>query len=264
LYYSGVPQADLTFLYGQYVPQCDHVIDKHYDDYQTLQYMAGGAVELGVGETQYLLKGKWFWSAFAGPRISFHVAVGHSTWTHRFIAFRGPLVGRWTAERLFPIVPQRPPGGRDFAGRFDQLLRNAGRADRWGRLHAINLVEGILIELAEARSQVPAGEPWLDRTLEVLTAAADGGEVDYAGLSEELGMDQTTLRRRFRAAMSMSPHAYLLQCRATSARRLLGETDLPIKSIAQQLGYRDVYFFSRQFRQMTGVPPAVYRRSRHG
>jgi len=62
----------------------------------------------------------------------------------------------------------------------------------------------------------------------------------------------------------MSPHAYLLQCRATSARRLLGETDLPIKSIAQQLGYRDVYFFSRQFRQMTGVPPAVYRHSRHG
>ena len=32
----------------------------------------------------------------------------------------------------------------------------------------------------------------------------------------------------------------------------------------QDLGYRDVYFFSRQFRVITGVPPAMYRRSRQG
>jgi len=42
----------------------------------------------------------------------------------------------------------------------------------------------------------------------------------------------------------------------------LGETNLPIKEIAERLGYNDVYFFSRQFRKQMGVPPAAYRKSR--
>ncbi len=58
------------------------------------------------------------------------------------------------------------------------------------------------------------------------------------------------------------PHGYLLQCRAALARELLGGTDLPVKAINDRLGYCDVYFFSRQFRQLVGVPPAAYRRTR--
>jgi AraC-like DNA-binding protein len=57
---------------------------------------------------------------------------------------------------------------------------------------------------------------------------------------------------------------YVLQCRANAARQLLTETDLPVKLIARQLGYQDVFFFTRQFRKFTGVPPALYRKSRQG
>jgi AraC-like DNA-binding protein len=43
---------------------------------------------------------------------------------------------------------------------------------------------------------------------------------------------------------------------------LLTETDLPLKAVAERLGYDSVYFFARQFRQIAGVPPGVFRRSR--
>ena len=91
-----------------------------------------------------------------------------------------------------------------------------------------------------------------------------GGAVNYDTLAEELGTSPATFRRRFKQATGSSPHEYLLHCRAAEARRLLGEGDLSIKEIADRLGYRDVYFFSRQFRQLTGVPPGAYRRSRQG
>jgi transcriptional regulator GlxA family with amidase domain len=100
--------------------------------------------------------------------------------------------------------------------------------------------------------------------MELLTGAATGGEGDYAGIARKLGMAESTLRRRFREATGVPPHEYVLQARVNEARRLLGETDHPIKRVAQQLGYRDVYFFSRQFRQFAGVPPALYRKSRQG
>ena len=88
--------------------------------------------------------------------------------------------------------------------------------------------------------------------------------VDHQKIAEELGMAEVTFRRKFRAATGAPPHEYVLQSRVSEARRLLGETDLPIKSIAQGLGYNDVYFFSRQFKKFAGVPPALYRRSRQG
>ena len=62
--------------------------------------------------------------------------------------------------------------------------------------------------------------------------------------------------------MNVPPHEYVLQSRVAEARRLLAEGDDPIKTIAARLGYRDVYFFSRQFKRFTGVPPALFRKSR--
>jgi iron complex transport system substrate-binding protein len=99
----------------------------------------------------------------------------------------------------------------------------------------------------------------------LLTSAATGaGNGDYDAIAAKLGMAESTLRRRFRDATGVPPHEFVLQARVNEARRLLGETNDPIKRIAQRLGYRDVYFFSRQFRQFAGVPPALYRKSRQG
>ena len=75
-------------------------------------------------------------------------------------------------------------------------------------------------------------------------------------------MGLSTLRRRFRLAIGQSLHEWVLQRRLARARQLLGETNRPIKAIAAELGYNDVFFFSNQFRQHAGVSPAAYRKSR--
>jgi AraC-like DNA-binding protein len=265
----SMPGSELIFLYGEAVPACTHHIDKQYVGYCTLQYMSAGAVDLWLGPRHYRMEGRWFWSAYPGPRVRFHAAGGRRSWDHRYLAFQGPLLRRWEREGLFPVSPRRAPEGSDYGARFDELLRQSRRTDRRGVRRAIHLLEGILLELADA--PIPADTPpapWLDRATQRIAAWAVKGAgespIGYATLAEELGTSESTLRRRFHDATGTSPHGYLLQCRAAEARRLLGETDLPVKAIADRLGYRDVYFFSRQFRQLTGVPPATYRRSRQG
>ena len=259
-----MPVPDLIFLYGESVPVCTHHIDKQYVGYNTLQYMSGGGVELWVGPKRYLLKGQWFWSAYPGPRMRFFAGAGHASWVHRYIAFQGPLVRRWEKEGLFPVPPRQPPGNADYASRFDQLLRHAHRTDRAGVRRAIHLLEGLLLELADTRATAHQRVPWLDRATEALAASATASQPHYVELAEKLGVSESTFRRRFREATGVSPHAFVLQCKVAEARKLLGETDLPVKAIADRLNYSDVFFFSRQFRQLTGVPPAAYRRSRQG
>jgi len=256
---------ELTFLYGESVPRCTHRINKHFVGYHTLQFMSAGAVELSVGPRIFRMEGRWFWSAYPGPRIAFHAAPPHRTWRHRYIAFRGRLVDRWRDEGLFPIEPRPAPDDEDVAQRFDEMLLRSMRGDRLDYLRAVHLLAGMLIRLAEGRAHAEARPAWLKSAAHKLTAVgACGDATDYDAVAAQLGMAESTLRRRFRAATGMPPHEFVLQARVSEARRLLGETDRPIKSIAQELGYRDVYFFSRQFKKLAGVPPAMYRKSRQG
>jgi AraC-like DNA-binding protein len=249
----------LTFLYGQSVPYCNHNIDKHFEGYCTLQYMASGSVALSVDGDRRLLDGRWFWSCYPGPRLAFCPAIERSTWNHHYLAFSGELVKSWQADGLFPVPPQRPPYGADYSSRFDEVLALSRREDRWGVRRAINALEGILIELAEWRNRV-SDDAVITRAITLLHESADE-QLMCGELAGHVGVSERTLRRRFVVATGHSPRQYLIQQRTAAARRLLAETDMPIKQIAEELGYKDVFFFTRQFTRATGVPPGEYRRS---
>lgn len=271
-----MPLTDLTFLHSRCLPRCDARVDKRFDGYYTLQFMASGGVEVGYDTRRHLLDdgGAWFWTAYPGPHIRFHAAPGHSFWEHRYVAFQGPRVTRWIADGLWPEKPQpapSPEGGEgDYAARFDDLLALARRGDAWSVPRAVNRLEAFLLELAEDRARSSNGgiaaEPWLSAVLTGIAAEEDPDTpaLDYEQMARQAGMALSTLRRRFKQATGVALHEYALQTRIARARSLLGETDLPIKAIAERMGYRDVYFFTRQFRQSVGVPPAAYRRSRQG
>ncbi len=79
-------------------------------------------------------------------------------------------------------------------------------------------------------------------------------------LANEAGYTADHFARVFESVVGQSPQAYAVQVRVDRARQLLLSTDLSIKEIADALGYQDVFFFSRQFKQKVGIPPSHYRR----
>jgi AraC family transcriptional regulator of arabinose operon len=251
----------LHFLHSGFTAHCSTRVDKYFDGYYTLQFMTIGAVELFYGQQRYEMTGPWFWPAYPGPHIRFHPAPGHVWWEHRYVAFQGSLVNEWKAANIWLEAPQKAHSAETVRRCFDELLLQARRTNHWGILRAINLLERLLLELAEQRNQPLQQEPWLDTALAYLSDE-ENFMPDYTYLAHKCGLGQSTLRRRFKEATGVSLHTYVLQKRISAARTLLGETDLPIKAIAEQLGYRDVYFFSRQFRTLTGITPALYRKSR--
>ena len=257
-------KTDITCIYGTFIPACSHNISKHFKGYYTLQYMDAGGVELAVNKQRYVLNGRWFWSAWPGPLIGFHPAAGTRTWVHRYLAFQGRGVERWKRQGLFPVLPQRAPAGVDFAARFDDLLDVAARRDPWAIRRAPHMLEGILLELAEAREKPQLPQDWLATVIRELQQWVHKDMHDYTGLARRLNISISTLRRQFKRATGVSPHDYLLGLRVAAARHLLAETTLPVKEIAHKRGYKDVFYFSRQFRILTGVPPATYRRSAQG
>lgn len=83
-------------------------------------------------------------------------------------------------------------------------------------------------------------------------------------LAAELGTSYSHFRQLFRQRLGASPAQYRIHRRIERAQALLTGTDRSIKSIAAQLGYPEVFTFSRQFKQVTGTPPATYRQQALG
>ncbi len=91
-----------------------------------------------------------------------------------------------------------------------------------------------------------------DHYAEVITAE------DLASMSH---CSKGHLFRAFKRAFRVSPLAYQQDLRFEAAQRLLRFTSLRCYQIAQRVGYSNVYYFHRQFKQRMGVTPRCYRQS---
>ncbi|QQZ59178.1 AraC family transcriptional regulator [Paenibacillus sonchi] len=55
---------------------------------------------------------------------------------------------------------------------------------------------------------------------------------------------------------------YAAELRLQQAKRMMAHSGARLRDIAHQVGYADEFYFSRKFKKMIGVPPAVYMKSR--
>ena len=81
-----------------------------------------------------------------------------------------------------------------------------------------------------------------------------------AELNDLSGMRQAEFSAAFRKVFGLPPKQYISMRRINRAKYLLLKTNLPIKKIARQCGYRDEYFFHKIFKKYTEFSPAHYRK----
>lgn len=76
------------------------------------------------------------------------------------------------------------------------------------------------------------------------------------------GVCRSYLYRMFREVLKKSPKDYMEEYRIRQACEMLGETNLPITTIAHSIGYEDSLYFSKAFKKCMGQPPSEYRKTR--
>lgn len=85
-------------------------------------------------------------------------------------------------------------------------------------------------------------------------------DLTVARLAEAAGMSPRGFARHYRAETGATPARALERLRVEAARRLLAETALPLKRVAERCGFGSEETFRRSFLRHVVVAPAVYRR----
>jgi AraC-like DNA-binding protein len=80
-------------------------------------------------------------------------------------------------------------------------------------------------------------------------------------LSELAGLSPSRFRAVFKEATGHSAVRYQNWLRINRAKDLLLSGDCTVTQAAREVGFEDVYYFSRLFKKMTGANPSAYRKA---
>jgi len=164
--------------------------------------------------------------------------------TRHFRQVAGDPFARGLLTEIARIHPGNPKAKRDpyllslISALWEKLHRHNRRAGRRqagdGRLHF-----------------------WRIEDLETLSGSTLPTSADLAA---EAGLSVSHHRVLFAKEYGFPPGQHLRQLRIVYARKLLKETQFPIKRIAATVGYKDVVSFHRAFKNACGCTPGKFRK----
>ncbi|AJE53067.1 helix-turn-helix domain-containing protein [Paenibacillus polymyxa] len=142
----------------------------------------------------------------------------------------------------------------------EKIVAKWRRGEGLERFHANALLQGMIYELIMDYERGQGGEAsdMVDVVASYI-ASHYRQNLELKELAALAGCSLRQLQRRFKQEKQLGLTEYVIQLRMESASRMLRHTDAPIGEIADRMGYRDMYYFSRAFKKYYGIPPLRYR-----
>jgi AraC-like DNA-binding protein len=266
---------------GEKYPPSGHPTLYHFDwlrgrtlpEFQ-LMLITGGAGEFeseATGQVRIEHSGAILIFPGVWHRYRPHPTVG---WTERWFSFNGEMLQRMFDIGLFgPSDAVTMPRDVDrLAEQFDEMLDRA--QDRSGgaqmlAFQALRIISDVVAQRVEdavesgavpqCRSAAHRDDPVVQRALEIIWTHSPC-PMSVSDIARQLPVTRRTLDRRFVEATGHSVLEEINACRLSRAKRLLTETDLPVKSVAHLAGFNSTERMRVVFVEREGISPTDYRK----
>lgn len=98
--------------------------------------------------------------------------------------------------------------------------------------------------------------------VEMIRKEIENVDFNINTIANALYLTPAYFSRVFKRKMGMTCIDFIKNYRINLAKELLQNTDLSIQQISEKTGYATVYYFSQQFKQITGESPGSFRKKR--
>ncbi len=229
----------------------------------SLMYVAAGSgifesahqicTKVHAGDCVILFPGEWH-------RYKHDKTTG---WEEYWVLFGGRMVESWRQDNF--IHPKSPLLRKGHAyllsPLFEDMLRLAQQKSGRRPLENAALCQLLIAQLLSA----PKNPSHSEAKDNLLHDAGDylrmhpEDDVDLPKLAKHFGMSYSNFRRSFTRHFGKAPDRFHQDARVARIKQFLIETDLPLKEIAEKLGYSNEFYMMRVFKRHTGVTPTHWR-----
>jgi AraC-like DNA-binding protein len=131
-------------------------------------------------------------------------------------------------------------------------------------LYQLKACSGILTLIAEMlaykrRKEQPNYYQKIVEKAKYLMESNIYGDINISGIAEQLNISTSRFNEIFKTYTSMTPYQYYMHIKIHHAKSILEQEDLSIKEVAFKLGFEDQYYFSRVFKNKTGITPSAWK-----
>jgi AraC-like DNA-binding protein len=102
-------------------------------------------------------------------------------------------------------------------------------------------------------------DPMIRRVMQFVEENISNSDAGVGEMAQAAAVSRSGLQRKLKQAMGITPLDLMREARVKRACQLLTQTDKNISDIAYACGFTDPKYFSRSFRQSTGLSPTEYR-----
>jgi AraC-like DNA-binding protein len=255
---QGVGDAEFSVIgFGCNVNEAPFFLDRHPYENDWLFIHFKDPVDVSIDgalrhlDEPFLL----FWR----PGVARSYGNRETSWRHSWIHATGArvaeVIGRCDLRSGAPYtVPDGP---------FNALFFSALRDETIEELHPDPRILGNLFEIWLRRMRRAIGEPRRnppDR-MDLIRRKIEDGTADWLPVEQLAALARMSaphFSSEFRRYFGQSPGRYQMETRIARAQDLLKRGQHSIGEVAEQLGYADLFSFSRSFKRIVGLSPRIW------
>ncbi|WP_438349679.1 AraC family transcriptional regulator [Paenibacillus sp. FA6] len=219
----------------------------------------GGYYQVNGGEQQIVEEGSWF-CLYPGAVFNYGPHKD-GYWDEYYFTVEGNRIAEWLENWLpDPELIKKANIDEPFVHKMELMfmLIDSGVPSNLDR--ASLMLESFLYELVAQADQSEAGNRGsfvlkviddISRSLHLSQETTDMAARHHISVS--------TLRRIIHEYTGYPLNEFLHQLKVAEAKNILLNTDLTVKEVGETLGYKDIFYFSRVFKRITGFSPRNYR-----
>jgi AraC-like DNA-binding protein len=246
---------------GHLVGGADHRVQRdHFPGHELIWCLAGkGWVQL-QGKVHGVAAGELAWINCARPHS--HWADRDDPWDVYWLRIEGPrleAISRMLCTDFQPVFSGCPQETASvYLEVFQRMQSAAPEAPALIHVAVARLIAAAFCARAGSGELLEATPMALRKPLEWMRLFyfQPIRVVDLAAMS---GLSTSHFNRMFKRTFGTSPIDWLRRERMSQAKRRLVESSETIKQIAEQVGYADHFFFSKDFKRYTGSTPGEFR-----
>ncbi|GAB5561243.1 MAG: hypothetical protein SynsKO_28900 [Synoicihabitans sp.] len=218
----------------------------------------GNSEELKSGDVVWIHPGN---THAYGPRSG-------QAWTQIYLILDGTQWEHWVEEGVWDINrPVSHAAPVDYwRGRFHDAFSAEDGSDPATAMRTMGVVHRLIFDLLAAREegQRDRGEAWLRESQQLLGERGAPEDLSPHVVAQKVGMSYESFRKKFAERLGESPGHFQKRRRIEHACASIYQGTHSFKELADELGFCDVFHFSKTFRQVTGETPSDFRRRVRG